>query len=358
MTHGGNLRAVALHYGVDEKTLIDFSANLNVAGPPSSVVDALQSMLSAPELLRAYPDPDATLLRRDLAVMHGISDDAVVVGAGASALLDVAIRATQAEHCIIAVPCFSEYRRSAQAAGMAIEAIPYAHDFTLQKERMIHAIQRSIESVVVIANPANPSGLGLSRTTVLDILRVCESRRTHLIVDEAFIDFIPGSSVLDVAATHPYLSVVRSLTKCYGMAGIRIGYAVALPERVESMRKCALSWPVGTLESLAGRAALGDDAFKSAFVMMTDVNRASLARGLREFGFIIYDSQANFLLCEVPGSDEALNRLLRNLVIEHGIVVRDCRNFEGIEDRRLIRVAVRSSEENDCLIQALTRCFA
>ncbi len=345
--HGGDLTAVALQYGVPEENLLDFSTNVNPLGPPRGVVDVVRRFAEHPELFLRYPEPSYERLRHRLAADHGVGADQIVITNGAAAALDVAIRAMRWQRCLLPVPAFSEYERILSNAGTQTQCLVLDDAFSFDEAGFEQALRNC--DGVILTNPHNPSGGVLSRERLHNVIAACRARGAQILLDEAFVDYCPDVSVVDSACDD--VVVVRSLTKFYGMPGLRVGYlvgGVALSNRVAGLLP---SWPVGSLELEAACIALEDHEYALSTRAHNSREREILAASLRAVGCRVFASAANFLCLELPGID--VDVLLRRLVCEFGIVVRDVRTYDGVANRSLVRLGVRDSVANTRLVAAL-----
>jgi len=211
--------------------------------------------------------------------------------------------------------------------------------------------------VCLLTNPHNPSG---SLTPRDDILRlVADARRLEAatIVDEAFIDYAPASSITREAATTRGLIAVRSLTKFFAVPALRVGYAVAEPELARRMRAHLPSWPVTTLAMRALAAALDDVSYIVRTLAENEEARSALTGDLAKLDLAVAPAATNFLLITLPPGAPPATVVARRLILDARIVVRDCSSYEGLANGRYIRAAVRRRSENGLLVQALSRAL-
>lgn len=351
--HGGDAAAIARRYGLDPDEMLDFSANINPAGPPPEVLAALADIAAHPRALESYPDPLGEPLRSAIAARLGLPAASIAIGNGASALIDVALRACEGDACIVPYPAFSEYRRALDAAGMRTVGVPLDSDFRLDRARLESVLRSEGARLLILSNPHNPSGALASRETMLATIALAHACGTQTIVDEAFIDYAPESSVIDAVLHAARPVIVRSLTKFYGMPGVRVGYLAAHPQVARAIQLALPSWPIGQAEMRVAIAALGAEAYAHEALRTNRIERAWLREELVRVGVAVYPSAANFLLCELPCAHDRLSDIGARLAREHRIVVRDARSYQGLEHRPLIRVAVRTREDNQRLIRAL-----
>ena len=352
--HGGDLEAVAREHHADASALIDYSANVAPDGPPPGVARVLAEFAATPRLLAPYPSASYAPLRAHIAASLDVDEEAVVFGHGGAALLDLALRAGAVQEWLVPTPAFSEYRRAVDAAGARFLAWALPADFDVDVEAFVARLRELDGAGAIVNTPHNPSGTALERREVLSLLQAAEELRRPLVVDEAFVDYVPERSIVREAVRSPRAIVVRSLTKFYALAGVRVGYALAHPDLARRMRALGPSWPVGTLDREIAYAAMRDEVYAARARERNVRARDTLANNLRGLGLRVLDGYANFLLVEVPVTLEHFDDFLAALVRER-VVVRDCRSYEGLERRTFIRVAVLDDRRNHCLTEALSR---
>jgi len=357
--HGGDIECVAAQFGIATDDLLDFSANINPAGPPPGVLRRLAHEATDAHRLMRYPDIELRELRTAISAADGIDATSVVIANGTSALIDAAVRAVREQavaRCLLPVPSFSEYRRALDAAGYSTVELPLnaEGDFRIDTKALAETIAHERAQLCIIANPHNPSGSALTRDGIKQLLRAASSVGTFILLDEAFIDYLLKESVTPVAVRAENLIVLRSLTKFYGMPALRVGYAVATPELSTAMRAQIPSWPVTTLAASAALEALRDTEYAERTRKANADDRSHLALALAEMKLRVFPSAANFLLIELPPNLPPVWNLRARLIREHRIVVRDCSNYEGLSCGRYMRVAVRGRADNERLIAALS----
>jgi threonine-phosphate decarboxylase len=205
----------------------------------------------------------------------------------------------------------------------------------------------------VLTNPHNPSGVLTARTQMLRVLEGARRTKTLLVVDEAFMDYAPTETLVAEAVRSEHLAVLRSVTKFYGMPALRVGYAVSSSRLAARIIAQLPPWPVTTLAAAAATEAVQDHAYAQRTLVSVADQRRWLSQALVTMGVSVYPSAANFLLLQLPATSATSARVRARLITEHGVVVRDCRSFEGLSNGRFIRVAVRRRDENEHLVRAL-----
>jgi cobyric acid synthase CobQ/L-threonine-O-3-phosphate decarboxylase len=328
--------------------LLDFSANLNPLGPPDWLRPLLGRHIGD---LASYPDPDCLAFREAVAAALGLTTGWIVPGNGVSELLFALCRGLGAQRAVVPVPAYVDYERTAVASGLPVETplLRRAGDTFVVDWPRLSALVLS-DDLVFLGRPNNPTGHLWAPEPLLELAAACPD--AWFVVDETFLDFVPGAVSL-AAAQAPNLVVLRSLTKFYAFPGLRVGYAVAAPEVADRLRRQIPDWSVGTLAQQAGIAALADRAYAERSREVVAELRAELASGLAGLGgVLVCRGEANFLLARLgPGRGEAVS-LSDRLLLTHGIAIRVCTNFRGL-DESWFRVAVRPREENDRLVAAL-----
>jgi threonine-phosphate decarboxylase len=353
--HGGQLRQIAEWYGVPLDQLLDFSANINPDGPPPSVLMALHRALTNPTTLVAYPDLELTDLKVFLANRAGVSRENICVANGFVPLLEAALRSLKIERCLLPIPCFSEYRRTLENAGVAVSLHRLLHErgFQYEPDALVQALLSRSCDAILLANPQNPSGILFEAESMRKLIEVATQCNITVLLDEAFIDYCPANSFIQKTDERSKLIVFRSVTKFFAIPGLRVAYAVGSVSITKNLNRSLPPWPITSFVSDAVCAALDDEIYAEESRSKNERRRTWLAERLERLGIATYQSSTNFLLLRFPA--EVNTRLLWDrLVVEQQVVVRSCENFEGLAPGHL-RVAVRSEPENDRLIRGLVQ---
>jgi threonine-phosphate decarboxylase len=356
--HGGQLRQIAAQYGVAAEQLLDFSANINPDGPPSSVLLAMQRALADPAILTAYPDLDLAELKRTIADSAGVGSGNVAVANGFVPLLDAALRSLKIQRCLLPVPCFSEYRRALENADAVV--VPYLfppdNNFAYEPDAILEALLGSSCDAVLLANPQNPSGALCKIREMKRLVGLAAQHGITVLLDEAFIDYCQDDSLTPDAVELSNLIVFRSVTKFFAVPGLRVAYAVCNTAHAIGMSRYIPPWPVTSLASDAICAALRDEAYAGESRLANERRRTWLEEELERLKISTYPSSTNFLLLRFP-ADLDVSLLREKMIVEHQIVLRSCGNFEGLSSGHL-RIAVRSEAENAKLIRGLEQTLA
>jgi len=352
--HGGQLRQIAERFGIPQSHLLDFSANINPDGPPPVVLSTLRASLNDVSMLTDYPDLQQTELKQSIARYADIGTQNIAVANGFVPLLEATLRTLPIRRCLLPVPAFVEYHKTLTRAGIEISfhALSAESSFNYNLEAML----AGQHDAILLANPQNPSGVCHDAAIVRDLIARAAKKNMYVLLDEAFIDYVPEHSLTTATDHFPNLIVFRSVTKFHGIPGLRVAYAVSNPSLSISLAENLPPWPITTLASRAVSAALGDQGYADRSRTTNIERRTGLQQELEKLGLILYPSAANFVLFRLSSEVDPV-AFWQHMIVEHHIVLRACTNYEALPAGHL-RVAVRTKEENYCLIEALAESLA
>lgn len=359
---------------------LDFSANVSPLGLPESARTAAGRALY--ESAR-YPDPECRALRKAIAQEYGVPAEWIFCGNGAADIIYRAAYAARPRRALLLAPCFEEYERALRSAGAEVDFyFPDADRFTIRDASRFLELVHPDTDMIILGEPNNPTGLCTDREVLAQIADFCESRGVRLVLDECFMDFVEDSegrswihrwSSLSEEIHYRNVCVLRAFTKFYGMAGLRLGWCV-IPD-LDFLRKVQLAgppWAVSCAAQAAGIAALKEHGYREELRALVARERPRLAEGLERLGFFVLPGEANFLAFYVPAglypgnTDLTKKRAadsmrkkqinLDELLRSYGIMIRDLRSFRGLGSG-WYRTAVRTKEENERLLNALSEIF-
>jgi len=344
VAHGGIYSA---GLGYDPK-VIDFSSNVNPLGYPLSIKNSFKEHFS---LLSVYPDSNSNELRKYLQKYTSIPSNQIVVGNGATEIIYNFCRAfLKRRKVLIPIPAFANYK---SAASLHVASFHFLK--TMNLNNSISKLQEEISKkyCVFICNPNNPSGVLTKRKNLLKILESAYDNSSIVFLDECFIELVPNSneSLVSYLKEFDNLFILRSLTKSFGLAGLRIGYGLGSKRMIEVLHKLKIPWNVNGIAQKLAIKALSD-------VLHLKKTRKIIAREGKFLrysiskidGFTCYPSHANFILIKTKMNSKHLQKKL----LKKNILVRDCSTFRGLNNN-FIRVAIRTHKENLKLVETLRR---
>lgn len=349
--HGGNLWSAAQHYGVNYKEILDFSANINPLGPVPAIYDAIKTNL---DTILHYPDPQCQPLKEVLSAWTGLTTDQIIMGNGAAELIYLLMATLKPQKVLIPAPTFSEYEAAVQVAGGRVVDfyLPEEHNFKLEAPAL--AKQLPGVDMVVICNPNNPTGQILTRDEVLYIVREAAKHHTFVLVDEAFIDFIPDKEKYSVASCvreFSNLFVAYSLTKFLGIPGLRLGSGLGNSQLIKDLNDRKDPWNVNCLAQIAGLTSFDNQEHLKATQQFVHSEKNFLWAELGKInGLEPFAPSVNYILIKLTMGWKA--KSLQQRLAQFRIMVRDCSSFKNMDDS-YIRVAVKDHSSNLTLIAAL-----
>ncbi len=347
--HGGDIHNLSISLGKQPYEILDFSANINPLGPPEWLSDHILEQI---EQLKHYPSPYAETLKDIAAKYYGASKQEVLAGNGSTEILYNLPRICSLKKAIIPSPAYVDYERVCQINQIEIAPFPLLpeKDFKLDLSGLEKAL--ATPSLVFLAQPNNPTGQTLNVSQIKNI--ASNNPQSLFIIDEAFADFIPDLERLSLDRT-PNMLILLSLTKFYAIPGLRLGLAIGHTSLVNELNKIMPPWSVNGLAQAVGIRCLKDFVFQKKSKNQVQNLRKSMREELNRIKQLtVFPSKANYFLCRIEKQGLQANDLRQRLLQEDSIVIRDCSNYRGL-DERYFRVAVRKNSENQKLISALNR---
>lgn len=345
--HGGNIHRASQMTGLPVTRILDFSASINPLGVPKTAVAAIKEGVS---LLPHYPEPFANSLAFSIARHYSLAPESLICGNGSTELIYLIPRVLKPKRILITAPTFSEYEKAckgAQKSEVRSLMLRPESEFDIDPEAFIKSMKGC--NLAFLCNPNNPTGRLIKRENIVKIADAARRLRCYLVVDEAFMDFCPDETVMPYVRQNPYLIVLRSLTKFYALAGLRIGFGVFPMKVAQEMWKYKEPWTINSLADAAARAALKDIGYQTRSIETMSHEKQFLERSLERLAIPFIHSSANYYLIEMKNAQMVIRDLAQK-----GILLRDCSNFEGL-GKTYIRIAVRSRRENRILLKELSK---
>ena len=343
---GRGKEEVARLYMINLKDVVKLASNENPLGPSPLAVEEIKRISNRVHL---YPDADALQLRTKIAAYLGLGRGNVIVGNGSDEVMELIVKAflNEGEEAIILPPTFSLYGRLVKLYSGKVVRFPLSKEFSYDIEALLEKINRRTK-LVFLCSPNNPTGGCVSTGDVKKLLE----KGVVVILDEAYTEFAEKSNV-GLVREYENLIVLRTFSKAFGLAGLRVGYGVADEKTIWYLTKVKPPFNVSIISQRAAIRALEDGGHLTRTVDMVKAGRDFLSRELSKIEELkVYPSQANFLFINVESTGMVSGDIADNL-LRLGIIIRDCDSF-GLGEG-YIRVSVGRMEENQRFLEGLKK---
>ena len=329
-----------------DREYIKLNTNENAYPPSTRVPHSIKGIYTK---LRLYPDPECTELRRAIAKHHGVAPENVFVGNGSDEVLAFAFAALVGPEGVLTTDIgYSFYPVYAELFGLNFHTVPLEEDFTVPWRALIG------DKTVALANPNAPTSLALESGKLLEVARGLREHGRAFIVDEAYCDF-GGESMVPYINDNDNLLVVRTMSKAYSLAGMRVGYAIGAPGLIDGLNRIKNSfnsYPVDMLAQTAARAAIEDEDYFEYTRHTIMETRDKFAEDLRALGFDVPRSSANFVF---PAHSKVSAKVLFAALRERGILVR---YFDKPRLDNRLRITIGTPEDMERVVLAIREILA
>jgi histidinol-phosphate aminotransferase len=327
------------------KGSIKLASNENPLGPSPLAVQAIKDALHT---LHRYPDGSGFYLRSKLSKKFDIPIERIILGNGSDELIGLIIRTflSTGQHVVQAFPTFLVYEKMVKGAGGLMTSVPLSN-FRIDLKEITNAITPRTK-IIFVNNPNNPTGSFLSGGEMNLFLKELPDD-VIVVLDEAYMEFVSeaeDASGLQLLEAHPHLVVLRTFSKLYGLAGLRIGYGFSSEEIIDYLNRLRPPFNANTLAQVAATAALDDVEFVSRTLKTVKEGLSYIFRGLEEMGLEYIPTHTNFFLIRVPQG----GKRIYDLMLRQGVIVRAMDSY-GLND--YIRVNAGLPEENERFIETL-----
>ena len=379
--HGGNIYKVFREKNIKE--ILDYSSNINPYGIPESLKKRITENL---EVLERYPDPDYVELRQKLANLNKVNLSDIILGNGATEIIFLFMKVINPKKILIVSPTFGEYERAVKAVGTSRNSIDLScsddnknienkkieieyfelkesDDFKLNIGNLKNELEKKYD-LLIICNPNNPTGKFLKLAETEEILKECNKYDTKLFIDEAFIEFLADGmkeSIINTEENKKNLFVTRAFTKFFAIPGLRLGYGMYFDKELEKkISEKKEPWSVNNIAEMAGLTVLDDTEYIEKTLKWIVEEKIYMYEKLNEIsGIKSYETEVNFITGKIDEKlfSEGLNvKVLREKMLEQGILIRDASNFKFL-DERFFRLAIKDRASNERVIEAMKEIF-
>ncbi|WP_079479961.1 histidinol-phosphate transaminase [Halobacillus salinus] len=332
---GKGIEEVKKEYGLDR--IVKLASNENPYGFSPKVQEELPSLI---QKLEIYPDGYAAAIRNKVAQFIDVSEEQLIFGNGSDEVVQIICRTflEPGANTVMATPTFPQYRHNALIEGAEVREVPLVdghHDL----DEMVNQVDDKTR-VLWICTPNNPTGVHIDKASLQSVLDRCPDH-VLVVIDEAYYEYLEAEDAFDALGAleeHPNLVVLRTFSKAYGLAGLRIGYGVAHPDVINLLEPAREPFNTSTVAQAAAIIALDDQSFILESVQKNKENKEQLMKFFDENGISYYDTQANFVLVHLPISgDEMFEHLLTK-----GFIVR---SGEALGLPNTIRLTIGKEED-------------
>jgi threonine-phosphate decarboxylase len=353
--HGGEILDAAGKSGFKREEILDFSSSVNPLGPSEKALEAAKNSFKE---IATYPDSNSNELRQAIADhFDGLSKNNVVVGNGSTELMYLFAETfmKKGDTAVIPAPTFGEYESAVRKTGETPKFVKLDKNFNVDAD--VFAREMAGAKIVFLCNPNNPTSILIPSETLKGIIEEALEQDSLVFLDEDFLEFVENEkalSLINKIKAYPNLFILRSFTKIFGLTGLRVGYGIASEEIINVLLCAKIPWNVNCLAQAAAVAALKDKEHLRVTRELIKNEKAFLSTELEKIkSFKVFPPDANFFFIDIRKSGLTATEL-KNKLLHQGILIRDCTSFMGL-DPYYIRVAVKTREENERLIEALKR---
>jgi threonine-phosphate decarboxylase len=353
-THGGRVWEAEKKTQHTINELLDFSSSVNPLGASPKALEVVKNSL---QQIQMYPDSNSEALREAVASSFDIiSAKNVVVGNGSTELIYLFAETflDKGQIALIPAPTFGEYENAVKKAGGQPKHVELSSSLCVEAKSFADQMQNA--KIAFLCNPNNPTSILTPYETVIEIIERALKNEVLVFLDEDFLEFVDETkqvSLVNRVNDYPNLFVLRSFTKGFGLTGLRVGYGVACEDTIKLLFKAKIPWNVNCLGQVAAVAALEDKEHMQKSLEIVRAEKEFLVRALSKLeGFRLYPADANFVLIDIRGSGFTSAKLAEKM-LEHGVLIRDCSSFVGLDDFH-VRVAVKTRKENQKLLESFT----
>ncbi|WP_419764873.1 MAG: aminotransferase class I/II-fold pyridoxal phosphate-dependent enzyme [Arcobacter sp.] len=333
-SHGGDILTFSKKIGSKQKDIIDLSSNINF------IKLNIKTDLNKLDISN-YPTYEK--LYKIIAKKYSVKADEIELFNGGSSAIFSFFRYLDLKHCTIYSPAYLEYKKAAQTFGYQIDLINRFYDIKKEVKK---------DSLVIFVNPSTPDG---AHYELDELFNSWIEKNCTIFIDESFLDFTDKKSMIDRLKTYKKLYILKSMTKIYSSASIRVGTIISTSKNIKKLKEKEPLWKISHFDSIYLENAIKDKSFINKTIKITNKNKHYTIKHLEKFDFIkkIYKSKANYLLFELKNYKA---KTFQKKLIPYKIMIRDCSNFDFLNDS-FVRVAIKDKKAMKSFIEALKKEF-
>ena len=328
--HGGNIEAFAKNNGYKIKDIIDLSSNINYLKPKITVDFNTLDISSYPTYERLY---------QKIAKHYKVKGKNIELFNGGSSAIFSLFKHLNLKECVIYSPAYLEYKKATKV-----------HNYNLHIVNRFNNIEKKVpkNALVIFVNPSTPDG---QLYELEKLLEYWKQQNCTVLIDESFLEFTTHTSATKLLKKYKNLYILKSMTKIFSAAGIRIGTLISTPKNIQKLQEKEPIWKLSTFDMYYLLNILEDKTFVQKTVAKSNENRKFLIAVLENYTFVnkIYESHANYLLIKLQ---KLTAQQLQSHLANYGIMIRDCSNFDGL-NKYHVRIAVKSKKSIKLLQTAL-----
>lgn len=351
--HGGHPEIMKQLFKINnDLETVDFSANLNPLGPPTWVRETLRDSY---DTITRYPDPTYSNSCVSLANYVGVEADKLLITNGGAEAIFLVAKYFEKGKALIIHPTFLEYERACNHYYIDVDAVFYEKEQGFQLPMQVIQEKLKQTDVIFLCRPNNPTGTVVKEEDLQLLLDEGKKTGTYIVVDEAFVDFLPSAipTLVSWLSSYPNLILLRSLTKMYTIPGLRIGYIIANQKIIDVLKNEQIPWSINSLANSLVPKLIEDTEFINNTKAWLKDQSQYVFETLTALDFYISPSVVNFYILQDKKHPNRTDQLFYFL-LRHGIVTRHTHNFKSLNGE-FIRIAIRSKEENEQLLYFLQK---
>lgn len=332
------------------RKIIDFASNINPYGPSKKAIKVIKKNLNK---ISQYPDSNSTKLKKAIANYCNVKPENVIVGNGSSEIIKLFCENLNNKKVLIPVPTFSLYEKYTKIFSGKVEYLflKSENNFDYNFNEISDKIKKV--NAVFLCSPNNPTGKSIKNEEILNIIE--KNPKVYFFIDEAFIEFSDNESLCKYVENFENLFVLRSMTKFFSLAGLRVGYGIGNQKIIEKLKNIKVEWNVNMLAQIAAIESLNDKEYIENSKILIKKEKEKFFEELLNFELEIYPSDANFFLINLE-KKKLKSKKLKKELLKYKILIRDCSNFKGLNDN-YVRVCVNNRENNEKFIKAINEIF-